>query len=238
MKASINIVIPIHNEEKVLEKNITSIIDELKDKSFFEWSILLVENGSKDRTLEIAKSLENKFPFVKAISIGNANYGLALQKGFLESKTDFIVNFDIDYWDTRFVEVAASIMPVRYDILIASKNLLLSRDRRGFLRKLASYVFRMILFFIFGLRVSDTHGIKAWRNSSKLQEYFAKSFPGHHTYDTEIIIRAIHGSCEVLEIPVDVIETRITDHHIVKRVPKTLSELYNMFHKLKSEKVI
>lgn len=238
MKPSVCIVIPVHNEEKILLQNVSAIIKELGNPDYFSWSILLVENGSTDKTLVLAKELKEKFECLDFISSDVANYGAALQKGFLHCQSDFIVSFDIDYWDTKFVQVAAHVMQVRYDIIIASKNLLLSKDKRGLLRKIASYTFRMILFFIFGLRVSDTHGIKAWRNSEKVRSYFSRSFPGQHTYDTEIIIRAIHGNCEVLEVPVEVIETRVTDQHILKRVPKTIKEILSMRKRLKGEGIL
>ncbi len=238
MIPSVTIVIPVHNEEKILTQNVSAIIKELEGIDYFSWNILLVENGSTDKTLELARALKEKYPCVDFISSKTANYGAALQEGFLHSKSDFIVSFDIDYWDTKFVQVAAHVMQVRYDIIIASKNLLLSKDRRGLLRKIASYSFRMILFFVFGLRVSDTHGIKAWRNSEKIRNYFSKAFPGHHSYDTEIIIRAMHENCEVLEVPVEVIETRVSDRHILKRVPKTLNEIINMRRRLKTEGIL
>jgi len=159
-----------------------------------------------------------------------------LQTGFLAASGTIIVNFDIDYWDIEFVNIVSHVMQVKYDIIIASKNLLLSKDQRGLLRKVASYGFRMILFFMFGLRVSDTHGIKAWRNSEKMRHYFRNAVPSHHTYDTEVIIRAMYEHCEVLEVPVAVIETRASDRHILKRVPQALKELFDIYKRLKHEK--
>jgi glycosyltransferase involved in cell wall biosynthesis len=238
MKPSLCIVIPVYNEEKIIEENISSIISELGQPDYFTWSILLVENGSTDATLQLVKKLSDRYSFVDYVSSNVANYGLALQTGFMRCTSDFIVSFDIDYWDIRFVEVVAHVMQVRYDLIIASKNLLLSNDKRGPLRKLASYVFRMILFFVFGLRVSDTHGIKAWRNSDRMRGFFRDSTPGYHSYDTEVVIRAMHANCEVLEVPVEVVETRITDTHILKRVPRTLWELIDMRKRLRSQGVL
>ncbi len=231
----INIVVPVHNEAKVLEPNVRSMIEQLQQIPDIDWELMIVENGSRDDTLAIAQKISDEFQQVQCLSLNNANYGIALKEGFLASKGDVIVNFDIDYWDVEFLEIASHVMTVKYDIIIASKNLLLSKDRRGWLRKIASYTFRMILFFLFGLRVSDTHGIKAWRNSEKLRNYFKQSVATHHTYDTEVIVRAMHDHCEVLEVPAEVLETRETDHHILKRVPQTLKELWDMFKRLKLE---
>lgn len=232
----ISIIVPICNEEAILAENVNGMLQQLQALEGLHWEIVLVENGSQDDTLEIAQKLSDTHPSVRYISLPKANYGIALQAGFLDATGAIIVNFDIDYWDIEFVNVAAHVMAVKYDILIASKNLLLSKDRRGILRKGTSYGFRMILFFLFGLRVSDTHGIKAWRNSEKMQHYFRQAKPSHHTYDTEVIIRAMYEHCDVLEIPVEVIEIRTSDHHIVKRIPQALKELFDIFRRLQHEK--
>lgn len=231
----VTLVIPIHNEEKILLENVRAMMVKLHEKMLLPWEILLVENGSLDQTWALAQQLKQENPGrVNCIHLAQANYGLAMKNGLLQAQGDILINFDIDYWDVDFVVMASHVMQIRYEIVIASKNLLLSKDRRGWLRKVASYVFRMILFFCFGLRVTDTHGIKAWRNSPRMKNYFAQSAPSHHTYDTEVIIRAMRDHCEVLEIPVEVVETRESDRHILKRVPKALWELTQLFFKSKS----
>lgn len=235
-ETKISIVIPVHNEEAVIEQSITSIVEQLEHASRsdagFDWEILIVENGSNDETLKLSKQLCATSEKLRLLSLPEAGYGKALQQGFLSSNGDIIVNFDVDFWDTEFVEVVRHVMMVKYDIVIASKSLLLSNDQRGFIRKVATYVFRMMLFFMFGLRVSDTHGIKAWRNSDELQNYFRESEASHHTYDTEVIIRAMRGGCEVLEIPVNVLETRASNRSLAKRIPEALLEIGSMYFRL------
>lgn len=228
----VSIVIPVCNEASVLQNHVQQICQELAKAQGFQWEILLIENGSTDDTALICQQLASASPQIRWFQSGDGNYGRAMQCGFLQAQGDIIVNFDIDYWDVKFIEVAAYVMRVRYDVVIASKNLLLSRDRRSFTRKCASYVFRLMLFFFFGLRVSDTHGIKAWRNCAAMRQLFENSTPAHHTYDTEIIIRAMHNHHEVLEVPIEVVETRASDRHIIWRVPKALKELYWLHKRL------
>lgn len=228
-KLSVTIVIPIHNEEAILAQNVREMIKRLKAFRYFSWDMILVENGSKDKTADIAHLLSEEFEEVSVLRSKVASYGKAMQLGFLEAKGDIIVNFDIDFWDCEFIQLATHVMQVKYDIVIASKNLLLSSDQRGFIRKVASYTFRMLLFFLFGLRVSDTHGIKAWRNTPEMQSFFKKSKPSNHTYDTEIIVRAMHAGCLALEIPVSIRETRAQTRSMIKRIPKALKEILSLF---------
>jgi len=229
----VSIVIPVHNEAAVIEGNVTSICMGLQQQQpLLDWEILIIENGSTDQTLSLAKKLSENNEKVRVEAIGDANYGVALQHGLLAATGDVIVNFDVDYWDTDFVELVAHVMQIKYDIVIASKSLLLSQDQRGFVRKVATYIFRMMLFFMFELRVSDTHGIKAWRNSTQMQAHFRQAKPTHHTYDTEVIIRAMRDGCAVLEIPINVSETRESSRSLVKRIPEALREIGSMYRRL------
>ena len=228
----VSVVIPVHNEAAVLEDNVTKILEGLRATSF-DWDLWLVENGSTDSTIEIAQRIAATDQRVKVLRLEEASYGKAMQLGLLTAPGDVLVNFDIDYWDVTFIEVAAHVVQVRYDIVIASKNLLLSKDRRGWIRRIASYCFRLILFFGFGLRVSDTHGIKAWRNTAAMREHFKQSAPSHHTYDTEIIIRAMRQDAKVLEVPIEVIETRASDRRLMKRVPQAMREIAKLFWRLR-----
>lgn len=228
----VSIVIPICNEEKILREELNALLDKLNKISICEWELLLIENGSDDLTQSIAREFAASDSRIRLIILDCACYGLALKRGLLESRGAIIINYDIDYWDIDFLNVATRVLEIKYDIIIASKNLLLSKDKRGWLRKLASYAFRMIMYFVFDLRVSDTHGIKAWRNSMEMRHYFETVPPSHHIFDTEIIVRAIHDDHEVLEIPVEVIERRSTDRNILKRIPRTLMEITNFYLRL------
>ena len=230
---TVSIVIPVSNEKNVLEQNILAMLETLRTINYLKWEIILVENGSVDNTRLIAQKLSEENPCISVLCLPDTNYGKALREGMLASTGDIIVNFDIDYWDINFLEEAVHTMKLKYDIIIASKQLPLSKDLRGPIRKITSFGFSVILYFIFGLLVSDTHGIKAWRNSERLKDYLRKSFPSKHTYDTEVVLRAVYDNCDILEVPIEVKETRKSERHVLKRIPLTLKELYQMYFRLK-----
>jgi len=56
----ISIVIPIHNEEKMLEKNITEIVENM-NRSKVKYEIILIENGSTDKTYDVASKISILF---------------------------------------------------------------------------------------------------------------------------------------------------------------------------------
>lgn len=77
---TISLVIPVYNEEAILEHEVVAIMKEMKILlPQVEYGLLLVENGSSDRTHEIAKKLAEFYPEVRAVHLDTAGYGLALK---------------------------------------------------------------------------------------------------------------------------------------------------------------
>src|SRR5579884_4499877 len=83
----ISIVIPVYNEQAILHAAIVDLRERLKPLGW-SYEIILAENGSKDRTIEIGHELAAKYSDpndgqVKMISMGEPNYGNALKQGIL-----------------------------------------------------------------------------------------------------------------------------------------------------------
>ena len=80
--------------------------------------------------------------------------------GFLAAEGSWVVNFDIDYFSADFLKRVIALDEV--DLVIASKRDPDSEDRRPLLRRVATWVFNLLLRSILDSRVSDTHGMKAF----------------------------------------------------------------------------
>lgn len=91
---SVTVAVPAYNEEKTLEKTIQSLLnlDYPKDKI----EIIIVDDGSEDKTYEIAKIFSQKYSFVKVIHQKNAGKGKALNKAIALSKGEFFGCLDAD----------------------------------------------------------------------------------------------------------------------------------------------
>src|SRR3954447_7621996 len=90
----ISIVIPVYNEEAILHAAVVDLRERLRPMGW-TYEIILAENGSKDRTVEIGQELANKYGSaddgqVKIISMGEPNYGKALKQGILLSRGDLV----------------------------------------------------------------------------------------------------------------------------------------------------
>ena len=155
---SISIVIPIFNEEKTLIGVVEKLIHSLKEITD-KLEILLIENGSTDQSLFIAKSLSNKYAVIKVKHLAQANYGLALKTGFQLAKSALVINFSVDWVDIPFLKKAI-LNSNLYDIIIASKLNNLSLDERPMVRRIGGLLFHKLTKLVLGLPLSDTHGIR------------------------------------------------------------------------------
>lgn len=231
-KLRLSVVIPVHNEEELIENRILNLVKQLETKKY-SFEILIVENGSTDKTISICKRINGIIPNMKLLILKNANYGMALKTGMLESQGEMIVNFDLDYYDVNFVCQAMALEPFGYDIIIASKNLKSSLDKRPFIRKLISSIYKYILCYGFGLKVSDTHGIKAWRNDNKLRELISLTKNNNEIFDTELIIRSQYAGRALLELPTTVKEIRKSVTSIFIRSLRGFYQIFKLWFILK-----
>jgi glycosyltransferase involved in cell wall biosynthesis len=88
----ISIIIPVFNEEKYIAKCLDSIIESDFDKSQME--VLLVDGGSKDKTIEIIKSYQQKYPFFKLLHNPKKIVPVAMNLGIKEAKGEYIIRLD------------------------------------------------------------------------------------------------------------------------------------------------
>jgi len=224
----LSVVMPAHNEEDLLDKAVHSVADGLRDRGR-PFEIVIVENGSRDRTASIARQLAAEVPEVTALSSAEPDYGRALRTGLLAARGDVVVNFDVDYVDLDFLDAAVAKVtagdgPV---VVVGSKRGAGSHDERAPLRRLVTSVFSLVLRFGFGLHVSDTHGMKALRREPLLPLVEACRF-GTDLFDTELVLRAERAGLPTAELPVTVEELRPSRTPIARRIPRTVGGLLRL----------
>jgi glycosyltransferase involved in cell wall biosynthesis len=92
----ISLVLPAHNEEP----NIRPVVEEAKQvlpTAFTDYEVIVVNDGSKDRTLEIAQAMADEDPHVRVVNHPvNRGYGAALTSGFNAATGDYVMFMDSD----------------------------------------------------------------------------------------------------------------------------------------------
>lgn len=224
----VSIIIPVYNEEEILQTAVVDLIDRLEQ---FDWpyELVLAENGSRDRTVEIANELAERLPQVRTFSLGEPNYGKALKRGILEARGEFVICDEIDLCDTDFYKRALALLETREaDLVVGSKVLDGASDERPFVRRLGTQVINGMLRISLGFKGTDTHGLKAFRRTA-LVDIARSCLVDKDLFASEFVIRAERGSVRVKEIPIRLFEKRPPSIHLFKRVPNVLKNLAKLF---------
>jgi glycosyltransferase involved in cell wall biosynthesis len=237
MVPHISIVIPIYNEQGILHSAVVDLRERLKPLGW-SYEIILAENGSKDRTIEIGEELAAKYNDpgdgqVKIISMGEPNYGKALKQGILLAHGDLVLCDEIDLCDTDFHRRAVEILETgEADLVIGSKLATGSEDDRPMLRHVASIAYSGMLRMMLGFRGTDTHGLKAFRRLALLDVVRA-CLVDKDVFASEFVIRADRGGVKTREIPVRVMEKRPPSINLFKRVPNVLKSVAKLTYAIR-----
>lgn len=217
----ISIVIPVYNEEAILRAAIVDLRERLAPIGW-AYEILIAENGSRDRTVEIARELSEKYPEVRTLSAGEPNYGKALKLGILDARGDIVLCEEIDLCDTAFHQRAVELIESgEADMVIGSKLIGGAEDARPWVRHAASIFYTGLLRSLLGFRGTDTHGLKAFRRD-KLEPIVRACLVDRDVFASELVIRAYRSDVRIREIPVHIIEKRPPSINLFKRVPNVL----------------
>ncbi len=217
----VSIVIPVYNEEGILREAIGELIAELASREL-TYEIIIAENGSRDRTVELAEHLVAEHPgVVRAFSLGEPNYGKALRRGILEARGTWVICEEIDLCDVDFHDRALD--HLRHgdaDMIVGSKAMKGASDQRPLFRRTATRVLNGMLRIALDFRGTDTHGLKAFDREA-LRAVVEACVIERDLFASELVIRA-GQAVRVMEIPIRIAEKRPPGIHLVKRVPNVL----------------
>ena len=232
---SLSIVFPAYQEEHYLASAVTDVVNGLR-QSGVQFEVVVVENGSRDATMAVAADLAQRFDEVRALSTGVADYGKALRAGLLAATGTYVVNFDVDLYDLAFAERAIAVMakPGGASIVVGSKRGDDASDQRHWTRKVVTAVFSGLLRHGFGLKVSDTHGMKVMRRVDVVPLVEQCLF-GTDLFDTELVLRVERAGMRTDEVGITVEETRPARTPIVSRIWRSLRGLARLRMALWSE---
>jgi glycosyltransferase involved in cell wall biosynthesis len=220
----VSIVIPVYNEEGILRGSVLELREKLRPFGF-TYELVLCENGSRDRTVEIGKEIEADFPEVRMISIGQPNYGLAMKTGILAARGDFVICDEIDRCDTEFYARALALLErTDTDLVVGSKAMVGSSDQRPWVRRMGTRVYNGLLRAVCNYGGTDTHGLKAFKREVLLGTA-QRCVLDRDVFASEFVIRAHREKKKVVEIPFAVREKRPPSINVVKRVPHVLKSV-------------
>ena len=222
----ISIVIPVYNEAGIVREASLELCRKL-DELRWDYELLLSENGSRDGTLEILRSLAAQAPRIRYLHEPEPNYGRALRRGILEAKGEMVICDEIDLCDVGFYVRALPILEQGADLVVGSKSMRGANDERPFVRRFATRVINLLLRLFTGFRGTDTHGLKAFRRE-RLAEVARACVVDRDLFASEFVIRAQRMGRDVREIPIALHERRPPSTALLRRVPRVLKGLFKL----------
>ncbi|HLK06017.1 MAG TPA: dolichyl-phosphate beta-glucosyltransferase [Candidatus Acidoferrum sp.] len=201
---ALSIIIPSYNEELRLPPSLELIASYI-EQSKRETEVLVVDDGSSDRTAAVAETFRARIPQLRVVPNGeNRGKGYSVRHGMTEARGDIVLFTDADL--SAPIEEADKLIAAmdEYDVAIGSRALdrnLIAVHESGF-REFAGIVFNKIVRVVLWLPFVDTQcGFKAFRRD-KCKVIFEQQRIERFGFDPELLFLArVHG-LKAVEIPV------------------------------------
>ncbi|MFI6320712.1 glycosyltransferase [Nonomuraea sp. NPDC050556] len=206
--ASVDIVIPVLNEERALPGAIRTVSAYLSEALQLPWRITIADNGSTDATWEIAQDLAATVPGVFAMRIERRGKGAAVKEAWRRSPADVVAFLDVDLSTglEALPPLVTAVAAGHCEVAIGTRLGNGSRTMRGTKRELISRTYNGLLRLGFGARFTDaTCGFKAAR-ADVVRPLLPKVKDEGWFFDTELLLLAQYNGARIREVPVDWIE--------------------------------
>lgn len=236
LEGKISVIIPAFNEEKRIEKNLVEVIKTFEDFGC-KYEIILFDDGSIDRTYEIAKALSLKINPGRLIVKRNPyNFGKrrALKKAFRYATGDYIIWLDADM-DLHPLQIQTFFDIMRIDnadCVIGSKFHPNSVISYPFQRKIISLAYYLLIRTLFNLPCHDTQtGIKLFK-SKVLKEVFPRILVKKFALDLEVLVNIHHLGFKIAEAPIILNSQRRYSRIDLKSIYTTLWDTLAVFYRM------
>lgn len=201
---ALSIIIPSYNEELRLPPSLIQIAEYIK-KSGRTTEVLVVDDGSKDRTAAVTETFRMRIPLLRVVSNGvNRGKGYSVRHGMQEARGEIVLFTDADL--SAPIEEADKLLAAmdEYDVAIGSRALnrdLIEVHESGF-REFAGIIFNKIVRVVLWLPFVDTQcGFKAFRRE-RCKIIFDQQRIERFGFDPELLYLARHHGLKAVEIPV------------------------------------
>jgi dolichyl-phosphate beta-glucosyltransferase len=201
----LSVVIPAYKEEQRIGHTLKET-NAFLSKQSYDYEILVMVDGSPDKTAEVVQGLQSEIPKLRLINNPqNHGKGYVVRQGMLEATGDIRLFMDAD--NSTKVDHITSFLPFfeqGYDVVVGSRRTRGSNIavHQGFIRDFLGGVFRFIVHTLVPLHVTDSQcGFKAFTGLAA-QKVFPKQTLERFAFDVEILAIARKAGLKIEEAPV------------------------------------
>ncbi len=203
--AQVEIVVPVKDEERDLERSVIRLRAYLTDSFPFTAHVTIADNGSSDGTWAIAARLAGQLPGVSAVRLAAPGRGRALRAIWSVSECDVLAYMDVDLSTdlNALLPLVAPLLSGHSDLAIGTRLARGARVVRGPRREFISRGYNLLLQATLGARFSDAQcGFKAIRRECAA-ELLPRTQDSAWFFDTELLVLAERAGLRIHEVPVD-----------------------------------
>lgn len=199
----LSVVIPVFNEEQRIQRGLTSVTKYLA-KQKFSWEIIVVDDGSTDKTKALARKLLNGSKNSQIISSNHLGKGGAIKQGILKARGKWVLFMDIDL-ATPIEELAKfREFKDKFDAIIGSRKMKGAQIEihQPKFREFGGKIFTFLTNLVVTRGISDiTCGFKMFKTKIA-KNLFKKSKNVDWSFDAEILFLAQKQGVSIKEVPV------------------------------------
>jgi glycosyltransferase involved in cell wall biosynthesis len=221
------VVFPAYNEEANIEACVI-VADALLKEVVIDYEVIVVDDGSSDRTRELTDALKSRLPKVQCIAHGrNLGYGAALRTGFAAARFEYLFFSDsdrqFDILDITYLLAVAN----NVDIVVGYR-----RERRDpLIRKIAAWGYNQLVSMLFDVRVKDIDCAFKLFNRRVFDTITVQS--DRWFVNTEILAKARIVGHQISQVPVSHLHRRADASKVgFADVTRTLRELIRIRRQL------
>ncbi len=221
---SLFLVLPTHNEARVLEKNLRAVHAFCTAHcTAYAWEIFIADNGSSDETLRIAERLSKTLPNIEWSGIQAAGRGGALKQAWGSVPADIVAYMDADLaTDLSAIPLLLDALRRGADIAVGSRFVDGASVSRSLSREIFSRGYNVLARMLLGIRVRDAQcGFKALTKKSA-EVLLPLTRNTQWFFDTELLYLAQHRGMRIAEVPVTWVESRDTGRKSTVRILRTI----------------
>jgi putative flippase GtrA len=201
----VEIVVPVHNEEASLERNLLRLYAYLSADFPYSWRVTVVDNASTDATFPVAARLADQLRGVRALHMEAKGRGGALREAWSASDARVLAYMDVDL-STDLAALPPLVAPLlsgHSDLSIGSRLSRSANVVRGPRREVISRCYNALLRATLATRFSDAQcGFKAIR-ADRARELLPLVVDTGWFFDTELLVLADRAGLRIHEVPVD-----------------------------------
>ncbi|MFE3882776.1 glycosyltransferase [Streptomyces lydicus] len=226
----LDVVIPVHNEERDLEPCVRRLHDHLARTFPYGFRITIADNASTDRTPEVAALLDDAIDEVTAVRLEQKGRGRALRTVWSLSEAPVLAYMDVDLSTdlNALLPLVAPLISGHSDLAIGSRLSRSARVVRGPKREFISRMYNLILRGSLAARFSDAQcGFKAIRGDVAARLLPMVEDTGWF-FDTELLVLAERAGLRIHEVPVDWVDDPDSTVQLVRTAADDLKGVWRV----------